>query len=171
MTDQIPEEQQNELLPLLRPLADVIANDGDVDKALDDILRNSNLSKEERVTKELDSWIKILQEYHINSDAKQKEYVARLMELGIPQASAELALARTRETVPSDVQFELTRHNYVRAVMLAEQNHYPQEKIRQFQELALRQYVSDYRNLLGFQKLVQEWEIPQSEVKRILDNS
>jgi len=169
MEDKIPEEQPNKLLPFLRRLADIISNDGDVDKASDDILRTANLINDQGVTQQLNNWIKVLQEYHINPDANQKEYLARLIELGIPTASAELALARIRETMPSDIEFELGRHNYVRAVMLAQQNQYPQEKIRHFQELALRQYASDYRNLPGFRVLVKEWEIPQNEVKRILE--
>jgi hypothetical protein len=169
MEDKIPEEQPNKLLPFLRRLADIISNDGDVDKASDDILRTANLINDQGVIQQLNNWIKVLQEYHINPDANPKEYLARLIELGIPTASAELALARIRETVPSDIEFELGRRNYVRAVMLAQKNHYPQEKIRHFQELALRQYAADYRNLPGFRVLVKEWEIPQNEVKRILE--
>jgi hypothetical protein len=180
MEDKIPEEQPNKLLPLLPHLADMIANDDDVAKALGDILRTANLSKDEGVIQEVNSCIKVLQGYHVNPNAKQKEYATRLMDLGIPQASAELAIDRIRgtsekqvesklEELPSDIQFELARHNYVRVVMLAQQSHYPQEKIRQFQELALRQYASDFRNLPGFRVLVREWEIPQNEVKRILE--
>ena len=169
MEDKIPEEQANKLLPFLRHLADIISNDGDVDKASDNILRTAKSSEDEGVIQQLNNWIRVLQEYHINPDANQKEYLARLIELGIPRASAELALARIRETVPSDIESELGRRNYVRAVMLARQNNYPQEKIRHFQELALRQYASDYRNLPGFRVLVKEWEIPQNEVKKILE--
>lgn len=169
MGDKIPEEQPNKLLPFLRRLADIISNDGDVDKASDDILRTANLINDQGVVQQLNNWIKVLQEYHINPNANQKEYLERLVELGIPTASAELALARVREAVPRDIEFELRRRNYVRAVMLAQQNQYPQEKIRHFQELALRQYASDYRNLPGFRVLVKEWEIPQNEVKRILE--
>ena len=181
MEDKIPEEQPNKLLPWLSRLSDVIAYEGDVDKELDDILRSANLEKEEWAKRQLDNWYKVLRQYHINPSAKQEEFVEKLMDLGVPQASAELAVARIRQTSEeqaelkleerlSDIQLELARHNYVRAVMLAQQKHYPQEEIHRFQELALRQYASDYRNLPGFQVLVREWEIPQKEVKRILGN-
>jgi hypothetical protein len=169
MEDKIPDEQQNKLLPFLQRLADTISNDGDIDKASDDILRIADLGMHEAVDKQLNNWIKVLQEYHINPGSNQREYLARLSELGIPSDLAELALARIRETVPSDIEFELRRCNYVRAVLLAQQEHYPQEKIHHLKELALRQYAADYRNLPGFQRLVKEWEIPQNEIKKILD--
>lgn len=169
MEDKIPDEQPNKLLPFLRRLADIISNDGDVDKTSDDILRSADLNKDEGVIQQLNNWIKVLQEYHINPDANQKEYLTRLIELGIPSASAELALAQMRETLSSDIEFELGRRNYVRAALLAQQNHFPQEKIHHFQELALRQFATDFNNLPGFQVLVKEWEIPQNEVKRILE--
>lgn len=180
MEDKIPEEQPNKLLPWLSRLSDVIAYEGDVDKELDDILRSANLEKEEWAKRQLDNWYKVLRQYHINPSAKQEEFVEKLMDLGVPQASAELAVARIRQTSEeqaelkleerlSDIQLELARHNYVRAVMLAQQKHYPQEEIHRFQELALRQYASDYRNLPGFRVLVKEWEIPQNEVKKILE--
>jgi len=130
MEDSIPEEQPNELLPLFRRLADIISNDGDVDKASDDFLYPANLSDDQGVIQQLNNWIKVLQEYHVNPDANQKEYLSRLIKFGIPTTSAKLALACVRETVPSDIEFELGRRNYVRAVMLAQQNQYSQEKIR-----------------------------------------
>ena len=180
MEDNVPQEQPSSLLPFLPHLADIISNDGDVDKASDDFLHNANLSKDESAIRQLSNLIKVLQDYNVNYDANQKEYVARLIKLGIPiasaeltldrihSASAELTLDRIREEEPSEIEFELRRHNYVRAVILAQQNQYHQEKIHCFQELALRQYAADYRNLPGFRVLVKEWEIPQNRVKKIL---
>lgn len=179
MEDKIPQEQPNRLLQWLSQVADAIANERDVDKEKSNILHQANLEKDEGASRQLDSWFKVLQQYHLNPATKQEEYIEQLKELGIPQASAELAVARIRETPKkaelkheerlTGIQFELARHNFVRAVMLAQQGHYKEEEIRHFQELALRQYASDYRNLPGFRVLVKEWEIPQHEVKRVLE--
>lgn len=168
MDDKIPEKQPNKLLPFLRSLVETISNDGDIDKASADILNSTNLSEDQDAIQQLSSWIKVLQEYHVNPDVNQEEYLSILIGFGIPPASAKTALEILKESVPSEVEFELGRYNYVRAVILAQQKQLPLEKIRHFQELALRKYASDYRNFPGLQVLIREWEISPQEVKKIL---
>jgi hypothetical protein len=57
--------------------------------------------------------------------------------------------------------------NFVRAEMLAKSHNFPDDVITHLQELALMQYMWDYNNLSGFEKLIQEYHISQKERIRI----
>jgi hypothetical protein len=57
--------------------------------------------------------------------------------------------------------------NFVRAETLAENHNLPKDIIAHLQELALMQYMWDYNNLEGFEKLIQEYRISQKERIRI----
>ncbi len=167
--ERFPEEaQQQKLRVILSSLADVIADDGDVYEALENILTKANSRKEEWAEGELDLYIKTLLECHINRAVEEKDYVAKLMERRVPEALAAQVVSRVREKVPPDIEFEISRRNFVRAVLLAQNNHWPLDKIKHLQELAIRQFAAEYRNLPGLKKLVEEWEISKTEVDRIL---
>ena len=57
--------------------------------------------------------------------------------------------------------------NFVKAETLAESHNLPKDIITHLQELALMQYMWDYNNLSGFEKLIQEYHISQKERIRI----
>jgi hypothetical protein len=57
--------------------------------------------------------------------------------------------------------------NFVRAETLAETHSLPKDVITHLQELSLMQYMWDYNNLEGFEKLIQEYHISQKERIRI----
>ena len=57
--------------------------------------------------------------------------------------------------------------DFVRAGMLAKSHNLPEDVITHLQELALMQFMWDYNNLEGFEKLIQEYHISQEERKRI----
>jgi len=158
-------------LPLL---AETVAAGSDIDKSLAEIRQRLDL--EEKHNEAINNCLKILLELHINPDVQEKDYLAKLTNLGITDTLAKRAVALVRgKTLPAaatledEIQFEISRRNYVRAVLLAEKmSTTPQNEIWRLKELALRQYATDYRNLPGFKKLVQDWEVPRAEVERIL---
>lgn len=86
------------------------------------------------------------------------------------------------ETAPSEVtteptgtkdelEHEVSRRNYVRAVTLAEkQDGVTTEETQRLKELALKQYLTEFRNLEGFGKLVEEWNLSRREVSEVLSD-
>jgi len=176
MSHRLSDEELREFEFILPRLTKVIATGSDIDKSLANISNECNSTKEKRFNEILRRYAQILQEAHDNLDTREDEYVAKLMEFGTHWASAKLAVLHVRGRLPpatttleDEIQFEISRRNCVRAVVLAEKRAtIPQNEIWRLKELALRQYASDYRNLPGFNKLVQDWEIPRTEVERIL---
>jgi hypothetical protein len=67
-----------------------------------------------------------------------------------------------------DIQVQIGRRNFVRAVMLAEQYQCPQEEIRHLQELALKQMTCEYRNAIALRNLAQEWRFSRGELEGLL---
>jgi len=67
-----------------------------------------------------------------------------------------------------DIQVEIGRRNFVRAVMLCKKGQCPQETIRHLQELALKQTACEYRNAVALRNLAQEWGFSRVEVEGIL---
>ena len=67
-----------------------------------------------------------------------------------------------------DIQYEINRRNFVRAVMLAQKNQCPQNKIRHLQELALKQMACEYRNAIALRNLAQEWGFSRTELEGLL---
>jgi hypothetical protein len=67
-----------------------------------------------------------------------------------------------------DIQVEISRRNFVRAVMLAEKGQCPQEEIRRLQELALKQMACEYRNAVALRNLAQEWGFSRAEMEGLL---
>jgi len=63
---------------------------------------------------------------------------------------------------------EVKRRNFVRAVMLAQQYHYPQDEVRHLQELALKQIAAEYRNALALRRLASEWGFSRAELEAVL---
>ena len=66
------------------------------------------------------------------------------------------------------LQVEISRRNFVRAVVLAEQYQRPQEEIRHLQELALKQMACEYRNTIALRNLAQEWGFSRGELEGLL---
>lgn len=158
------DEQKSSLLSL----ASVIAENGDTSKAIDDILAKSMVVDKDHIKEELNNYLKVLLECHINLDHNEQEFMERLVALGVPESSAKLAINMIREEVLTDIEFEKEHHNYVRAVLLAQKHHCSTDSIRNLQELAIRQYASEYRNLPGLRNLIRDWEIPKDQVESIL---
>ena len=69
----------------------------------------------------------------------------------------------------AEIEFEIGRRNFVRAVMLMERCRYPAEQVRHFQERALKQYAFEYRNPQGLQKLIQWYGFSESDVRRVME--
>jgi excinuclease UvrABC nuclease subunit len=72
------------------------------------------------------------------------------------------------DTIPSDIQSELDSQNYVRAVLLSQNQACEQEKIRRFQEYAIEQYAFDFRNAQGLAMLIKDWALSKKEVIKII---
>jgi hypothetical protein len=67
-----------------------------------------------------------------------------------------------------DIQIEIKRRNFVRAVMLAEKGQCPQGEIRHLQELALKQMACEYRNAIALRHLAQEWGFSRADLEGLL---
>jgi hydroxylamine reductase (hybrid-cluster protein) len=67
-----------------------------------------------------------------------------------------------------ELQVEITRRNFVRAVLLAQQYQCPREEIRRLQELALKQMASEYRNAIALRNLAEEWGFSKAELESLL---
>jgi len=179
-----PEESPTRLLTILRCVSVLIATEGDVELLLTDMLHSVGLSEGDSETNEIKSYIKILQQAHINPGEKQTGFIQSLEDHKVPKKYAARAVytvtfheeALKAWAVEDDIEFQITRRNvlqrnYVRAVMLAQQQTYFETITRYLQELALKQYASVFRNLPGFRRLVEEYEIPKDEVERILNET
>ena len=182
MNNQLLKEKLNKLLPALSPLAKRIGI-GTVpeEHVLKEILHSVGVETEGWAVEELVFWSKILQKASTASNDDEKAAIAELQSRGIPEASAVLAvdtvchpiapsLIATKEakSPEEDIRFEIARHNFVRAVMLAQQHEYPRDKVQYLQRLALKQYANEYRNVQGLHKLMQEYGFSEAEVEQIL---
>jgi hypothetical protein len=67
-----------------------------------------------------------------------------------------------------DIQVEINRRNFVRAVVLAQQYQRSQDEIRHLQGLALKQMASEYRNAIALRNLAQEWGFSRAELEGLL---
>jgi chromosome segregation ATPase len=84
-------------------------------------------------------------------------------------AESERHIAQPQtQLLEAEMDFEIGRRNFVRAVMLAEQHQLPEDKVHYLQELALKQYACEYRNAQGLQKLIQWYRFSKAEAKRII---
>lgn len=99
--------------------------------------------------------------------SESKEQIAQ-MQPKLDELKEHIARLRP-QFLEAEINFEIGRSNFVRAVMLAEQHQYPQEKVRYLQELALRQYAFEFHNTPGLQKLIQWYGFSKAEVEEILN--
>jgi len=67
-----------------------------------------------------------------------------------------------------DIQVEINRRNFVRAVALAQQYQRSQDEIRRLQELALKQMAGEYRNASALRNLSQDWGFSRPELEGLL---
>ena len=67
-----------------------------------------------------------------------------------------------------DIQVEINRRNFVRAVALAQQYQRSQDEIRHLQELALKQMACEYRNAIALRNLAQGWGFSRAELEALL---
>lgn len=78
----------------------------------------------------------------------------------LPEFPASDPAPNLRECIPAA--------NFVRAEMLAKQHELPSEVITRLREMAVLQYVIDYRNFDGLDRLIEQFELTQSDITRIL---
>ena len=64
---------------------------------------------------------------------------------------------------------QIERRNYAAAASLAEHLGEPQERIRELQEAAIKQYITEYRNAQGAIALAQEFRFSDDEIDRLLE--
>lgn len=58
--------------------------------------------------------------------------------------------------------------NYLSAIKLAQTLKLPTDKIRNLQELALKQMAFEYRNAVAVQNLAREWGFPRTDLENLL---
>ena len=116
MSNRLFDEELSRLTLALRDLAQAIAASSDPDKSLEDVKRKYDLG--EKYSEVLNNCLRILLEFHINPNVQQKEYLAKLTALGIPENSAKSVLTLVREepspptsAVKDEIQFEISRRN------------------------------------------------------------
>jgi predicted nucleotidyltransferase len=64
---------------------------------------------------------------------------------------------------------EVERGDYATAASMAEQLEKPGERVREVQEAAIKQYITEYRNASGAMALVQEYRFTDDEIDRLLE--
>jgi hypothetical protein len=64
---------------------------------------------------------------------------------------------------------QMERRNYAAAVALAQRLEKPAETIRELQEAAIKQYITEYRNAPGAMALLGQFRFTAQEVERLLD--
>ena len=67
-----------------------------------------------------------------------------------------------------DIQVEINRRNFVRAVALAQKYQHSQDEIRHLQELAFKQMACEYRNAIAVRNLAQDWGFSRAELEGLL---
>ncbi len=63
----------------------------------------------------------------------------------------------------------IERRNYAAAASIAQQLAEPQERIKELQEAAIKQYITEYRNARGAIALVQEFRFADDEIDRLFE--
>jgi hypothetical protein len=66
------------------------------------------------------------------------------------------------------LQKKIEDKNYLSAIKLAQTLKLPQEKIRNLQDLALKQMAFEYRNAVAVRNLAREWEISKTELESLI---
>jgi len=64
---------------------------------------------------------------------------------------------------------QIDRGNYAAAVSLAERLEEPKERVKELQEAAIKQYITEYRNAQGAVALAQQFRFTDDEVDRLLE--
>jgi len=186
MNNHLAEAKLNRLLPALSPLAKSIGAGTVPEKGvLKGILHSIGVETEEWAVEELVFWSKILQRATTAAtDDEQADIVKRLQARGIPEHAAVRAVGEVRQagaplrtateegrSAEEEIRFEIGRRNFVRAAMLAQQHQHPHDEVRHLQELALKKYAFEYGNYIGLRILMQEYELSEADLERILGKS
>ncbi len=61
------------------------------------------------------------------------------------------------------------RRNYTAAAFMAELLEEPKERVKELQEAAIKQHITEYRNAQGTIALAQEFQFTDDEINRLLD--
>jgi hypothetical protein len=64
---------------------------------------------------------------------------------------------------------QIEGRNYTAAVPIAQRLGEPQERIKELQEAAIKQYITEYRNAQGAIALAQEFRFTDDEIDRLLE--
>jgi predicted transcriptional regulator len=64
---------------------------------------------------------------------------------------------------------QVERRNYVAAVPIAQRLGEPQERIRELQQAAIKQYITEYRNVPGTMALLERFQFADDELDRLLE--
>ena len=64
---------------------------------------------------------------------------------------------------------QIERRNYAVAVSMAERLEEPKERIKELQEAAIKQHITEYRNAPGAIALIQGFRFTDDEIDRLLE--
>ena len=64
---------------------------------------------------------------------------------------------------------QIERRNYAAAASMAEQLEEPKERVKELQEAAIKQHITEYRNGPGAMALAQEFRFTDDEIDRLLE--
>ena len=64
---------------------------------------------------------------------------------------------------------QIERRNYAAAASMAERMEEPAERMKELQEAAIKQYITEYRNGPGAMALAQEFQFSDDEIDRLLE--
>ncbi len=69
----------------------------------------------------------------------------------------------------ASLEEQIGRRNYAAAVSMAERLEKPNERVRELQEAAIKQHITEYRNAPGAIALAQEFRFTDDEIDRLFE--
>ncbi|UCD71815.1 MAG: hypothetical protein JSW70_02140 [Syntrophobacterales bacterium] len=64
---------------------------------------------------------------------------------------------------------QIEQRNFTAAASMAERIEEPAERIKELQEAAIKQYITEYRNAQGVMALAQQYQFTDDEIDRLLE--
>jgi hypothetical protein len=161
------QEKQQKLAQLIQE-KDKASKEQDYEKAaqlrIEELLQTQLIQEKDEASKE--------QDYEKAAQLRIEELLQ--LDTELPQLKEQIEqrqskLAESMKHIEQlEIDFEIGRRNFVRAVMLAERLQHPLEQVRYLQETALKQYACEYRNAQGLEKLIQWYRLSKSEAKKLI---
>jgi len=191
------DEKLKQLYSGLPLLANAVMDKNVIDNArISSILSKIGLEQDEMVSAKVENFIRIATAIFIDDHPDKEKDIKRFMAVGIPRMYAEPVvdmliilppvaiqagvyfkdlyanLKSKAPMLPSDdpspnIQTCIDQPNFVRAELLARKHKLSQDIVIACRELAVMQYVLDFKNFPGLKKIIKELKFTPMEFNRV----